>query len=223
MKLLQEGVSPADPVGYGPSAYDELLRRADPRAIAHVAALGLAETGGREFLEAAARDVTHFPAVCCSYVAVLEDPEGTRARTVVRFEDGRRRDDVVFQVEGTAGSDVVGRNVCVFASARHRFPRDSMLAAADADWFLGVPLLDQTGEVIGVLAAMGRGEPGDTAEVLETMRLLAGRASLELERMLADRLADTERHLLEDLLVRRTAELGALKEAHPGRQDLREC
>jgi hypothetical protein len=48
------------------------------------------------------------------------------------------------------------------------------------------------------------------------MHLLAGRASLELERMLADRLAETERHMLEDLLIRRTAELGALKEALPG-------
>ena len=215
MKLIHEGVTPADPLGYGPSAYDELVRHADPASIAHVASLGLSETGGREFLEAVARDVAQFPAVCCSYIGVLEEPEGTRARTVVRFEDGGRRDDVVFEVDGTPASHVVGRNVCAFSSARVRFPHDHMLASADADWFLGVPLLDQTGEVIGVLAAMGRGEPGDTCDVLETMHLLAGRASLELERILADRLADTERHMLEDLLIRRTAELGAIKESHP--------
>jgi hypothetical protein len=212
MKPIHEGVHPADPVGYGPSAYDELVRHADPTVIAHVAALGLSETGGHEFLDAVARDVAQFPAVCCSYIGVLEEPEGTRARTVVRFEDGRRRADVVFELEGTPASHVVGRNVCALASARLQFPRDSMLAAADADWFLGVPLLDQTGEVIGVLAAMGRGVSGDASEVLETMHLLAGRSSLELERMLADRLADTERHMLEDVLIRRTAELGALKE-----------
>lgn len=215
MSPVHETVAPAGPLGYGPGAYDEIVRQTEPEVIVHVAALGLSETGGIEFLEAVARDVAASAGVCASYVGVLEDPEGTRARTVARFRDGDRRDDYVFEVADTPAATVVARNICTYTGVRDGFPRDSIAADAEADWFLGVPLLDQTGAVIGLLAAMGRGLPIGADQVLETMLLLAGRASLELERILADRLADTERHMLENLLVRRTAELGALRGARP--------
>ncbi len=181
-------IFPADPDAYGPAAYDALVRRADTRILAHAAALGLAEAEGRDFLDTVARDLAALPHVCCAFVGVLQDPTGSRVRTVSRYQQGRREDDVVYDVEETPSRHVVERNVCVLPAARSGFPHDRMLADECAQGFIGVPLLGRHGDVIGLIAVLSDDEMADTETALLAMLLLAGRASVELERLLADRI-----------------------------------
>ncbi len=203
-------IFPADPGAYDPGSYEAIARRAHPGVLEHVAALGLAESGGRPFLDAVARDLARLPGVCRAFVGVLQDSAGIRARTIARYKDGEREDDIVFEVQGTPVRHVVERNVCIVPNSLAEFPADPMLAEPGADVFLGVPLLSRNGEVIGLLALMARDPLPEPDKTLLTMLLLAGRASLELERLLGDRIADAEHDRLEQLLLLRTAELGAV-------------
>jgi GAF domain-containing protein len=207
----QETIFPADPGAYGPASYDDLARGLDPGLLAHVAALGLADTAGREFLDSVARDLASLPGARGAFVGVLQDPEGRRVRTVARYVDRAREDDVVFAAVDSAACEVVGGHVCVYPAASATFPGDDLLAEFGGDAFLGAPLLARDGTVIGLLGVIADPELEEPTEVLDTMLLLAGRASLELERLLADRLVEAELDRLEELLVRRTAQLGALR------------
>jgi GAF domain-containing protein len=207
----QETIFPADPGAYGPASYDDLARSLDPGLLAHVAALGLADTIGHDFLQAVARDLASLPGARGAFVGVLQDAEGRRVRTLARYIDRAREDDVVFGAAESAACEVIAGHVCVYPAASSTFPRDGLLAEFGGDAFLGAPLLARDGTVIGLLGVIADPELEEPAEVLDTMLLLAGRASLELERLLADRLVEAELDRLEELLVRRTAQLGALR------------
>jgi hypothetical protein len=204
--VFVEGPGPS-----GPAIYRDLARSLDPSLLAHVAALGLADTGGREFLDAVARDLASLPGARSAFVGVLEDPEGRGVRTLARYVDGQREDDLVFAAAGTAACEVVRSQVCVYLAASDSFPRDGLLAEFGGDAFLGAPLLAREGSAIGLLGVIAGPDLEEPVDVLDAMLLLAGRASLELERLLADRITEAELDRLETLLVRRTAQLGALR------------
>jgi hypothetical protein len=206
-----ETIFPADPGAYGPASYDDLTRSLDPSLLAQVATIGLADSAGQGFLDSVARGLASLPGARGAFVGVLEDSEGRHVRTLARYVDGAREDDVVFEAADSAAHEVVHSQVCVYPAASASFPHDGLLAEFGGDAFLGAPLLARDGTVIGLLGVVADPELEEPTEVLDTMLLLAGRASLELERLLADRMTETEFDRLEELLVRRTAQLGAFR------------
>jgi GAF domain-containing protein len=206
-----ETIFPADPGAYGPASYDDLARSLAPGLLAQVAALGLADTAGHDFLDSVARELASLPGARGAFVGVREDADGSFVRTLARYVDRVREDDVVFQAADTVACEVLHSQVCAYPAASASFPNDGLLAEFGGDAFFGAPLLARDGTVIGLLGVVADPEIEEPAEVLDTMLLLAGRASLELERLLADRIAEAEQDRLEQLLVRRTAQLGALR------------
>ena len=80
-----------------------------------------------------------------------------------------------------------------------KFPEDRPLVAMGAESYLGVPLLDGSGEVLGHLAVMGD-KPMDGAEINgSVLRTCAARACMELQRQ------------------RSTSQIAALNQKTPGR------
>ena len=154
-------------------------------------------------------------------VAAVERFERDRTKILSLFVDGRVSRGGEFPLQGTPCENVRARkDACWFKRVMERFPDDAFLREHGLQTYLGVPVLDRRGEVVGVVAA-ARDRAVEFCEAdANLLRVLGQRAGLELERL---RDAEEKKRLLEQA-TRRVAELSALQEvgaAVVGELDLR--
>ncbi len=115
-----------------------------------------------------------------SLVYVGEAHSG-RIRTVTACDGAKRIDDFEFDFAGTACEGLVaGRHVIVPDKASERFPSDNRLAGMGG--FIGAPLFDHAGSVIGVLAGACDGPIAFVDEAGGLLSMFASMAALELQR-----------------------------------------
>ena len=109
------------------------------------------------------------------------------ARTVAVWCDGHFEDNVSYALKDTPCGDVVGKTVCCFpASVSQFFPRDQVLQDLRAESYVGVTLWSHTGQPIGLIAVIGRNPLVNRPQAEATLKLVAGRAASELERLEAE-------------------------------------
>jgi len=110
--------------------------------------------------------------------------------TIAVYGDGRLLENYTQPLAGTpyATAVAVGPDICIHSSGAARlYPDDQRLAAMGCESFIGTPLLDSSGNVLGIMAAMGQ-RPLDGRELAESIfRLFAVRAAAELERRKAEK------------------------------------
>jgi len=110
--------------------------------------------------------------------------DGLTARTLAVWCDGYFEDNVVYALKDTPCGEVVGKEVCCFpASVTKLFPKDQVLQDLRAESYAGVTLWGHTGRPVGLIAVIRRRPLGDPTIVEAVLRLVAGRASGELERV----------------------------------------
>jgi PAS domain S-box-containing protein len=144
---------------------------------------GTARSTGESFFHhlvrhlAAALDVHH--AFLAEFTQVR-----TRVRTLAYWADGRIQDNVEYDLAGTPCEDVVRGQLCHHPLGVHeRFPHDLPLVELGIESYLGVPLRDERGEVLGHLAVFDERPMPTEPRKLFTFRIFAARAAAELERL----------------------------------------
>lgn len=113
--------------------------------------------------------------------------DGLNATTLAIWCDDKFEDNTTYALKDTPCGDVVGQKVCCFpASVCQYFPRDQVLQDLCAESYIGVTLFSHTGHPIGLIAVIGR-EPLANRPLAESiLKLVAIRASGELERLFAE-------------------------------------
>lgn len=114
-----------------------------------------------------------------------------RVRTLAVWEGMNFVDNFEYRLAGTPCEGVVTRGVCDHPrGVAVEFPDDRLLADQAVEAYLGMPLFDTSGEVLGLLVVMHDrpvdGGPGSAPAVPQThgiLRLFAGRAAAELQRL----------------------------------------
>jgi formate hydrogenlyase transcriptional activator len=172
--------------------------RAEPIARDEVASLrflveGTARTTGEEFFQSLLRHLTAALDVSHAFVAEFTDVR-TRVRTRAYWADGRLVDNIEFELAGSPCEEVVRGSLCHHPAEVWRlFPRDVPLKDMGIESYLGVPLCDEAGEVLGHLAVFDERVMPPEPRRLFTFRIFAARAAAELERLRAEkRLRDSE-------------------------------
>ena len=112
-------------------------------------------------------------------------------------DDERKTDNFEFGIAGTPCEEIgAGRHVVCPDKVLERFPSDGRLDGASG--FLGVPLFDQSGKVIGVLAGVSGGTIASVEEAHGLLGMFATMAAIELQRRGAiTRLEKSERLMKE--------------------------
>jgi PAS domain S-box-containing protein len=140
---------------------------------------------GENFFEALA---THLAAsIKTEYVCIdVLEPDGM-ARTLANYADGKFDENITYALKDTPCGDVVEKSICVFEkNVRKLFPNDLMLQDMLAESYVGTTLLDSKGKQIGLIAIIGR-KPLENPHLAESiLKLVAIRASGELERNQAE-------------------------------------
>ncbi len=126
-----------------------------------------------------------------AFVGGFVDGRLDRIRTLSVHADGQVADNFEYELRGTPCEDVVRQAFCAHPEeVQKRYPRDRLLAEMGVQSYLGIPLFDSSGHVMGLMAVMGRHRFRNVPLGESLLRIFAVRASAELERQqMVDQLA----------------------------------
>lgn len=136
------------------------------------------------------------------------DKEKYVSRTISLVAKGQISDNFEYSLKGTPCADVSGDSVCIYPeNICQLYPSDQLLIDMKIEGYLGTPLHDSNGAVIGLVVALYENTIINSENVVALFDLFSGRISAEMER------EDKEKQLtelnlsLEDKVNERTTEL----------------
>ena len=156
---------------------------------------GTAHTTGEAFFHSLVCQLAAAIKVSHAFVAEFADVN-TRARTLAYWANDRIGDNFEWDLAGTPCEDVVRGSLCHYPTDVYRkFPDDKPLVEMGIESYLGVPLCDARGEVLGHLAVFDEHPMPSEPRRLFILRIFAARAAAELERLRAENLLrESEEH-----------------------------
>ena len=159
-------------------------------------AKGVAAFTGEPFFRELVKSVSSTFGIRYVFVAELLSG-GTRVRTLAYCDGDKFLDNVEFELAGTPCRDVLnGKFTHHSERVAKRFPEDKPLAAMGVEGYVGVPLLSSEHDVLGHLALLDTKALNIDSELIATLRIIASRACMELERQRAEaRLRESEDRL----------------------------
>ena len=176
-------------------------RRRSEQALQDLVA-GTAVTG-EEFFPAYVRHVAAALDVHCATIAELVDERKTRLRTLAVWVGNGWSENLEYELTHTPCDEVVGKGKLFYCRDRVQeiFPEDKFLVDLDAVSYMGVPLFNSAGRLLGNLCVIDKKPLRDEKRAKSIMEIFAARAAAEIERQRA-----------EDELKRALAEVKRLKE-----------
>ncbi|MCI0580579.1 MAG: ATP-binding protein [Chloroflexi bacterium] len=134
-----------------------------------------------------------------AFVSECTDQSRTRVRTLALWLGKEFGEDFEYALAGTPCEGVIDGNVCYYPQeVQALFPEDKDLVTLDAQSYVGIPLYDSAGAILGHLAVLDDKPMEDMDQVKRNsiLQIFAARAAAELERKHA-----------EEALARRATEL----------------
>jgi formate hydrogenlyase transcriptional activator len=182
----------------GSNRSDVAPRVADELTALRAIVEGTAHSIGEEFLERLVRHLARAVDVNYAFVAEFAAPETTtRARTIAYWSTDHIAENVEWSLAGTPCEEVLHGTLCHYASGvRQSFPDDRSLVERRIESYLGVPLRDPDGKVLGHLAVFDDRPMTEEPRKLLTFQVFAARAAAELVHLRLERqLRDSEERL----------------------------
>lgn len=159
---------------------------------------GIAHSTGQEFFQTLVRHLSSAVDARYAFVARFASAESTtRVRTIAFWARDRIVENVEWDLAGTPCEDVVKGTLCHYPSAvQQKFPNDKPLVEMGIQSYLGVPLRDALGHVLGHLAVFDDRPMPDEPQKMMIFQIFAARAAAELARVqLESELRDSEQRL----------------------------
>jgi PAS domain S-box-containing protein len=167
------------------------------RAIVDAASHG----SGEKYFQALVRTLARVVGTRWAFIAQFSPPETrAKARTVAFWDRDRIAENLEWTLAGTPCEDVVHGNLCHHPSGvRRKFPEDRLLVEWGVESYLGVPLRDSAGKVLGHLAVFDDRPLPEEPRKLLTFHIFAKHAAAELTRLHLERQLRESEERLRDL------------------------
>jgi formate hydrogenlyase transcriptional activator len=147
--------------------------------------VGTASATGNDFFPSLVKHMAAALRVRYAFVTACDD--GKHAKALAFWEGDRFGETFEFDVEGTPCLKVVRGEVCHYRDGLVQlFPADKPLAELGARSYLGVPMLDQSGRVIGHIAIIDDKPMERDDRAIDLVKIFAARAAAELKRQRAE-------------------------------------
>jgi class 3 adenylate cyclase/DNA-binding response OmpR family regulator len=144
---------------------------------------GTASVTGTNFFRSLVRYLSSTLRVDAVFVTEMLEVEQKRVRTLVFWKGADFADPMEYSAIGTPCEMVLNGEVVVLAQGiQERFPNEP-----SNDAYIGVPLHDSDGAILGHLVVMHPHPIGNCARDLPILKIFAARAGAELERKRAER------------------------------------
>lgn len=170
------------------------------RTMKFIAQRGWMDGGKEAFLSALVRYLGQLLDV--DYVVIdklAADP--SYAETVTLYVRGEVVPNVQYGLDNTpCGKVIAGERYCCAADVQGQFPEAAMLADMQVESYIGMPLWDSTGKVIGLIMVMDGKPIDDTAAVLSVLQLVATSVAAELKRRQSEQALNESRQFLSRVI-----------------------
>ncbi|WP_421866071.1 putative bifunctional diguanylate cyclase/phosphodiesterase [Motiliproteus sp.] len=158
----------------------------------------LSEAKGRHFFESIVPALSNAIDADYAYVAELNDTLD-HATTLALTADGELIDNISYALKDTPCANVADDDVCIHhCDVQSFYPQDQLLVEMEIQAYVGTPLFDSDGAVIGLVVALYKQPLINSGPVESLFLLFAGLISGELEKrhknqqlLLAQRVLDT--------------------------------
>ncbi len=140
---------------------------------------------GEDFFQSLVDKLGQSLNVAYAFTAVVDD---RRLESIAVWDADGRLSEIACSLAGTPCAEVINGGARVFPQEiRERFPEDELLRRLAIESYAGTPLYDNEGRVIGVLAVCDTEPLAERNELMTILRMVAVRASAELQRRQAER------------------------------------
>jgi formate hydrogenlyase transcriptional activator len=160
---------------------------------------GTAGSTGEEFFQDLVRHLTS--AIGVPFAAISEFAGvNTRVRTLAVWAHGQIQGNFEYDLTGTPCEDVMRGRLCHHAAGvKDRFPLAKPLVQLSVESYLGTPLLDRDGNVLGLLAIFDTNPMPAQPRHLYLLRIFAARVAAVLERLRAEQRTSASEQRYRDL------------------------
>lgn len=156
---------------------------------------------GEQFFAALTGKLAQVAGADYAFIGEFKDDSREFVETVAVYADGQNIDNLEFELKNTPCAVVVKEGLQRYPhNVLDLFPLDHLAIELNVESYIGLPLVDSKGQVMGPLAVFSR-QPLENIELAETaLHLIALRAAAELERAKIERQRQEELHFLQSLL-----------------------
>lgn len=130
------------------------------------------------------------------------------AKTISLVAKGQLADNIEYDLKHSPCENVADDSVCCYpADVCRAFPNDQLLVDMKIDAYLGTPLKDSNGQVMGLIVALYE-NPIEEKELTQALfEIFSGRIAAEIERQEYETALEKLNHSLEEKVDQRTREL----------------
>ena len=160
---------------------------------------GTAGSTGEEFFQDLVQNLTS--AIGVPFAAISEFAGvNTRVRTLAFWARGQIQKNFEYDLAGTPCEDVMRGRLCHHSvGVKDRFPLALPLVQLGVEGYLGTPLLDREGNVLGLLAIFDDSPMPAQPRHLDLLRIFAARVAAVLERLRAEKRLSASEQRYRDL------------------------
>ncbi|MBP6824494.1 MAG: sigma 54-interacting transcriptional regulator, partial [Acidobacteria bacterium] len=147
---------------------------------------GTAAVTGGDFFASLVRHMASAIPVKIAFVTECANSERTRARTLAFWDGKGLVEGFEYDVRQTTCEKVYQGETCFYASELQKlFPEETALVDLNGQSYIGIPIHDSTGGLIGHLAVIDD-QAMDAPRGMDILKIFAARAGAELERTKAE-------------------------------------
>jgi PAS domain S-box-containing protein len=147
--------------------------------------VGTASATGNEFFPSLARHMAN--ALRARYAFITDCDDQKRAKALAFWKGDQPGENFEFDIADTPCEKVLHGEVCHYREGLQKlFPLDTGLVDLQAESYLGVPMLDRVGRVIGHIAILDDKPMNRDQRAIDLVKIFAARAAAELKRQRAE-------------------------------------
>jgi formate hydrogenlyase transcriptional activator len=147
--------------------------------------VGTASATGNEFFPSLARHMAK--ALRARYAFITDCDDQKRAKALAFWKEDQLGENFEFDIADTPCEKVLHGEVCHYREGLQKlFPLDTGLVDLQAESYLGVPMLDRAGRVIGHIAILHDKPMNRDQRAIDLVKIFAARAAAELKRQRAE-------------------------------------
>lgn len=167
----------------------------------------LSSTYGSAFFNELTLQLNKFIDADYTFIARLNAEKNT-STTISLVAKGELVDNFEYSLVATPCADISDNSVCIFPKdICNSYPNDQLLIDMNIQGYVGVPLHNSQGELMGIIVALHEKEITNQNMIVTVFELFAGRISAEIERTEKESELNLLTKSLEDKVIERTSSL----------------
>lgn len=143
---------------------------------------GVSNNYGKQFFNVITLKMHEVIGADFTFIARL-DIDAYESQTISLVAKGELADNFAYSLKDTPCANVADNSVCMYPNdITHLFPDDQLLIDMGIEGYIGTPLIDSEGSVMGLTVALYQ-RPIENPQLTETVfKIFSGRISAEIER-----------------------------------------